>query len=75
MARLSVPINPVDEGYPVSREVDGADTSDIASRPGWYSHLGCKQRCHQEYNNSKTGKPMEAPEYASDRPYGLPPWY
>lgn len=59
-----IPVGGIDEGFPVSRKVDGVDTTAVANNPGYQNQFGSPKRCHRDYTNSKTGKRMERPEYA-----------
>lgn len=61
MANRANPSPP--DSYPTSRHVDGDRIGKEAGRPG-YSDIN---RGHTEWNDSKTNKPCDPPEYASDR--------
>jgi hypothetical protein len=63
--RLSNPIYE-DDGHPIPRCVDGVDVEKCASYEGAFRHFGKIRKMHTEWMNSKTGKAMEAPEYARD---------
>lgn len=51
------------ESYPVSRHVDGDRIGREYNKPGY----GDINRGHTEWNDSKTNKCVEPPEYARDR--------
>lgn len=56
-------IQPITEGYPISRHTDGDNVSKIADTPG-YQDIN---RGHTDWKNSKTGECMEPPDWATDR--------
>ena len=68
MGRLIMGIKPfdADEGFPISRDVDGLDTKKIADRQGFHRHLGKPLNTRTEWSNSKTGKRTEPPDYAKE---------
>jgi hypothetical protein len=62
--KLNAPIDIIDEGYPVSRCVDGMDVTRVAQNEHAFKQFGRIRRAHTEWRNSKTGIKTEAPEYA-----------
>lgn len=69
MARLGKvsPLSMEDEGYPISREVDGINIREVSNREGFQNQLAAPINCREEWTNSKTGKKTEPPEYARTR--------
>lgn len=62
----AIEITPWDEGYPVSRRVDGVNVKDVAENPGSRYQFGSPRRSHTDWQNSKTGRRMTKPDYAKD---------
>ncbi len=66
MAKMNVS-NPLDdEGYPMSRCVDGTNVAECSAHEGAFRHFGRIRQQRKLWTNSKTGKAMEPPEYARD---------
>lgn len=65
MGRLIMGVRPMDEseGFAVSRETDGVDVKRISGREGFHRQLGRHLNTHTDFKNSKTGKPMEEPDW------------
>lgn len=55
-----------DEGFPISRRVDGVNTREVAGREGYQRNLGTNLDSHREWRNSKTGARMDPPEWAQE---------
>ncbi len=65
MARMKVTPISLDEGYPQSRCTDGMNVEECSSREGAWANFGSPRRFRREYVNSKTGSPMDKPDYAN----------
>ena len=66
MAKMQVS-NPMDDGYPMGRQVDGTNVKECSAQEGSFIHFGKIRKGHRQYVNSVTGKRTEAPEYESKR--------
>lgn len=55
-----------DEGFPVPRRVDGVNVRDVANNPGWNDQFGSPRRSHTDWQNSRSGRRTNPPEYAKD---------
>jgi len=66
MARMQVS-NPMDDDYPMGRQVDGTNVKECAAQEGSFIHFGKIRKGHREYIGSKSGKRMGPPEHAAGR--------
>jgi hypothetical protein len=66
MARRDSLVIPSDEGYPRCRTHDGIDLTVPVG--GYQNDALVVSSPVEKYTNSKTGEPMEAPDYSQDEP-------